>query len=316
MCRNVAAILFVIVATGAVAQEPTNAGIGANMRFAADSAAGFHWPYYLYVSPRALSGDSTITLLVEPNNTGTGNDSFMVHDSAAATLLSRDMWLADRLGGALLVPVFPRPYTNWQLYVQALDRDVLATDDSLLVRIDLQLLAMIDHAREFLGLMGHESDTSVFLFGFSASGQFADRFTTLHPSRVKAAAIGSPGGWPIAPLDTWDGKQLPYPVGIADIRELTGQPIDRASYQQTPVFLFLGDRDTNDAVMYEDAFSSADRDLILSLFGESPVARWSAVSAVRDSGGCACELRLYEGVGHTITRAMWEDIAHFFERHR
>lgn len=76
----------------------------------------------------------------------------------------------------MLVPVFPRPTSNWQIYTHALDRDSLITTVSGLERIDLQLLAMIDDARQRLKerdvLIGNE----VFLNGFSASGSFVNRF--------------------------------------------------------------------------------------------------------------------------------------------
>src|SRR5262249_52758998 len=68
------------------------------------------------------------------------------------------------------------------------------------------LIAMIDHARSILG---SRICPRVLMSGFSASGSFAGRFTMLHPERVLAAAIGSPGGWPLAPSDEWT-----YPVGV------------------------------------------------------------------------------------------------------
>ena len=57
-----------------------------------------------------------------------------------------------------------------------------------------------DDARGRLRAHGTPTDPRVLLQGFSASAMFANRFTVLHPQRVRAATIGSPGGWPIAPV--------------------------------------------------------------------------------------------------------------------
>ncbi len=117
-------------------------------------------------------------------------------------------------------------------------------------RVDLQLIAMIDAAREKLAAELPELPpvrSRVLMTGFSASGAFTNRFDMLHPQRVLAAAAGSPGGWPIAPVRVDQGDHLSYPVGIDDVEVLTGQPIDLAalrdvrfcSYLATPMTITL-----------------------------------------------------------------------------
>ena len=106
----------------------------------------------------------------------------------------------------ILVPVFPRPEENWRIYTHALDRDVLETDIPELRRLDLQLEAMIDDATNRLSRQSWRVNPKVLMWGFSASGMFVNRFTLLHPDRVLAVVVGSPGGWPIAPVKRWLGE--------------------------------------------------------------------------------------------------------------
>ena len=116
------------------------------------------------------------------------------------------------------MPVFPRPATDWKIYTHALDRDAMLTDKKEYARFDLQLVAMIDDARARLKKDKLKFDKSVLMTGFSASGMFANRFVFLHPDRVKAAAIGSPGGWAIAPVANYKEKTLRYPIGTGDFK--------------------------------------------------------------------------------------------------
>lgn len=277
---------------------------------------GFHWPYLLYIPIQSITDTLPLPILVLPNNTGTGNDTFDIHIEVATDLLMDFRPVANELRTPMLIPIFPRPFEHWHLYTQALNRAVMLTKIDSLARLDRQLLAMIDHARGLLQEQGRATTPDILLFGYSASGQFADRFTVLHPDRVRAAAIGSPGGWPIAPLTHYQGKLLRYPVGIGDLETLTGERFNREAYQQTPILLFMGDEDTNDAVVFEDAFGPDDKETIFHLFGHTPIARWSSVLTVHAQAGCDCRFKLYEDVGHTITPNMLEDIVAFLKSHR
>jgi len=278
----------------------------------ANPAKGFYWPYYLNIPNSARS----TTLLVQPNNTGYGDDDPAVHDEAARQQAEWSTHYAQELRSPLLVPTFPRPYTNWQVYTQALDRDTLQTTLPNLQRIDLQLIAMIDDAIEMLSGMGINADYRVFIMGFSASGMFTNRFTVLHPDRVKAAAVGSPGGWPIAPVEVWQGETLRYHVGVSDIQQLIGKPFDLGLFRTVPLFFYLGDQDTNDSVPYGDSYEQEDRELVTRLFGTTPIERWPKAQEIYDSVDCTSQFVLYPGAGHEITSRMMVDVIDFFLNNR
>jgi pimeloyl-ACP methyl ester carboxylesterase len=279
--------------------------------------AAFQWPYYLF-TPLTLEDNrifqKTIHLLVLPNNTGTTSDDLSTHDRSARDSVFPYQMVFGDLDVAILVPTFPRPETGWQAYTHALDRDTLLSDIPGLQRIDLQLEAMIDDAAERLSRQGWMVGQKVLMMGFSASGMFVNRFTVLHPERVLAAAVGSPGGWPIAPVGEWKGAALRYPIGVADVQELTGATFNRESFRRVPMLFFIGDQDGNDSVPYPDSYDDEDRMLINGLFGGTPVDRWDDAEAIYASIGADAEFRSYPGVGHTITLGEFIAIREFFAR--
>jgi dienelactone hydrolase len=215
------------------------------------------------------------------------------------------------------MPVFPRPESDWRIYTQALDRDSMFTDKKEYRRLDLQLVAMVDHARQQLDKKhGLKFDRRVLLNGFSAQGMFVNRFTFLHPDRVKAAAIGSPGGWPIAPVEKYEGKDLRYPIGIADFKKVTGKKLDLKALRKVPLFVFVGDSDDNDSVPFDDSYDQEDRDLINPLLGKTPVSRWPISEKLYKQAGLNAEFKLYPGVKHTVNEQMRNDIRAFLLKHR
>ena len=277
-----------------------------------DSRRSFRWPYYLWI-PHGVPPNTVI--LVEPNNTGGISDRENDHDGSAMSLVGWRSQFAGRLNVPLLVPAFPRPRSTWWIYTHALDVDTMTTSKEGLERIDLQLIEMIDDARERLADLRIRAGEAVLMMGFSASGQFTNRFAILHPDRILAAVAGSPGGWPLAPLATWQGETLNYNVGIADVATLLGADLDMDAVRAMPIMLFMGDSDTNDAVPFSDAYNDQQREQIYRLFGMTPVDRWPIAEVMYDTAGMNSTFVLYPGVGHWITDEMFDDIADFFAGH-
>jgi hypothetical protein len=282
---------------------------------------GFHWAYYLHIpSSIYLASDKKqkTFLMIEPNNTGQPNDDVKVHDTAARELVQRRSSFASELGVALLVPTFPRPSPMnmaTPAYIHALDKNTLITSENKLERIDLQLIAMVDDAIERLSEKGLEVEEKVLMNGFSASGMFTSRFAILHPEKVQAAAIGSPGGWPVVPVGQWQGENLSYPVGVSDITQLIDKEFDLVTFQHVPLFLYLGAEDTNDAVPGPFGYTPMQRQQINSLFGNTPVERWPIAEEIYTSVECNTRFVLYPDAGHILINEMWRDIQEFFHAH-
>lgn len=294
-------LLIVIAAAGAAAYflGPYFFNVS---RYHATPKAGFHADFYLYVSPKARDRASqglVVTLLVQPNNSGVNSDDPEVHLRDAWWMGFERQSVADELGVVLLVPAFVRPGgDDAHIYTHALDRDTFAATRDELRRPDLQLIAMIAVARVGLKQDGITLDEKFLIQGYSASGMFANRFTILHPRLVKAAAIGSPGGWPVAPVATAQGATLNYPAGVADVEVLTGEAFNAEAYSAVPQVIIMGDQDTNDSLDFRDGWDEADAAMIERLFGDTPVKRWNGAKTLYAEANADVRFELVKGVSH------------------
>ena len=290
------------------------------VRIAANPAKGFYSPYFLLI-PAQISHDtkSLLRILVEPNNSGfTSDDPEEFEKDALKRICNRWSSRATTLGVAALMPAFPRPKGSAgapDVYTHALSRAAMTTTVPTLHRPDLQLIAMIDDAVAREAKAGLRFDRRVLMFGFSASAQFTNRFVFLHPDRVRAAAYGSPGGWALAPVTSWQGTFLPYPVGIGDMKALTGKSVHLKAVAKVPQFLMLGTADTNDAVVYTDSFDEQAHKLIFEKFGATLMARWPYTEQLYAKYLPNATLKLYPGIEHKYSPETDADVMAFFGRY-
>lgn len=297
--------------------QPTPIKYADPIRIAADAKKGFDYPYFLFVPANLLDHSKQIhaRLLVVPNNTGTVSDDESVHERSALREANDWRRLATSLNVGLLVPVFPRPASNDLLYTHALGRSAMLTTDPRFAHIDRQLLRMIDDARKQQRKSNIDFDKRVFMLGFSASGMFTNRFVFMHPDRTQAAAIGSPGGWAIAPVAHWKNVPLRYPIGVADFKSVTGTKFDLHAVADVPQFLFVGDADQNDSVVYHDSYEEQDRKLVFELFGTTLMDRWKYTEEMYKKYLPLATLKIYPGAKHEYTKAMVSNIEEFFRAH-
>ncbi len=266
----------------------------------ADPGRGFEYPFLLAL-PARLAPESARALLVEPNNTGRGDDDLGAHLAAARELASRAIGadVSRELGLPLLVPVFPRPATDWERYTHALDSDTLRIDAGPMRRLDLQLLAMVAVAKARLGARGIALPEKILLTGFSASGSFVNRFTALHPERVLGVAGGGLNGILIVPRAELAGLALPYPIGIADLAERVGAAFDLETWKRVPQRYYMGAQDENDAVQYDDAYTAAEKAIVdFTLGARMQPDRWERCQALYREAGANVSFRTYAHAGH------------------
>jgi len=281
------------------------------LKIEANPAKGFYWPYYLYIPDSVWAGENGQTyLLVEPNNSPEPSDDQSYHDSLAKeTFEFHVKMIAEELKIPFLMPVFPRPWAMGakdesgygQIVTHALDRDTFLIEIEELKRIDLQLIAMIDDAREQLTQKGINVDNKVLMMGYSSAGDFTNRFAMLHPERVRAAAAGGVGGWDTVPLKEWNGIKPRYPIGVWDLKNLTGKEFDLETWKTIPLYIYVGDQDTNDPVPISDMYDPEDTRLILQNFGESITGRWRVREDMFKSVGSEARFVLYPGMAHEMT---------------
>lgn len=289
-----------------------------------DRDAGFHLPYLLY-----KPGTRTNTvrpLFVLPHNSPSASSRDELRDQvkqAARGPLFRPA-VDLRLPG--LIPAFPRLPDDGLDLVQSLALPTFRSDNYLeeiatadfpadsLRRVDEQLASMLDDARERLAADGYSLSDRIHMNGFSASGQFSSRFAFLYPDRVGSISIGGNGAYPL-PRESMDGTSLPYPLGTADYRTITGREFDRGRWTEIDQFIFVGQEDQplpgTDSTGY---YSISDRhaEKAVSVFGQNRVTeRLPVTESVYQSVGATATFRVYEGVGHTMTQDMTADYLEF-----
>jgi len=286
------------------------------MKFNAKPESGFNFDYLIFL-PKGTPLNTTTYLMVETNNSGL-NDTMKHHLKGALYAAANGVasYVARRLHLPLLVPVFPRSATHWTYYTHALDRDVLLTQEFGIERLDLQLLAMVEDARVQLSAQNYKLQQPFFMTGFSASGTFANRFSLLHPQKLKAVAAGGINAIAILPIAHINGDTLQYPLGIADVPRITGQPVDLAAFKKLPQLLYMGALDDNDAAAFDDAYSAEERAQVYNLMGKQLVPqRWAFMQKIYEQNGVGAEFRTYHHMGHGTDEKINNDLVAFFRKH-
>lgn len=285
----------------------------------AKPSKGFNYAYFLHIPPN-LDKLKDLRLLVECANTSPGSaqqffEIFAQRDVSVGIVSV----YANRLQVTALMPAFPREAYQGVKdypYMQFLNRGALLVKGDKRERVDLQLLFMIKDARQLLQHNGIQVDEKVFMTGFSSSAKFAQRFTILHPEAVMAAAAGAIAGTTTYPVAEYNGEKLNYPVGVADLKALTGTDFDAAGYKKVPQFFFMGELDTNDVTQWRDCVPEEDAQQIWRLFGKQQIPdRWATTQKVLADTAPNIKCKTLPGIGHSTNEGVINDVVEFFKSH-
>ena len=275
---------------------------------------GFNNSYILFIPKGTPKGKLTY-LLVEPNNTGKTSDSLRVHKKSAIELASTSSVgnnISTNLKIPLLVPIFPRPNSKPLVYTHALDRDVIFEKDKKLERLDLQLLAMIKNAQQLLKDNEVLIYNKIFMNGFSASATFTNRFLFIHPEKIKAAAMGGLNGELMLPLKMYKNKKFNYPLGVNDFKSTFNKECNLITYKAIPQYIYMGEKDQNDAVQFDDAYDNLERNTINTTLGNKVQERWINCQKIYKEESISVDFVTYEKVGHWTTSEVNLDVTMFF----
>lgn len=285
----------------------------------ADETAGFNFPYYLY----APGDPADAPLLVEPVNSGGASDDFQEDLNAAERTVrsGRARRIADAVGMPLLVPVFANPRSGefWNRFVQSLDTETMRIESGKFERIDRQLLAMVDDARDRLADDGVTVPPEFAMNGFSASGNFVNNFAVLHPERVTTVTAGAINGMATLPRAEAKGYTLNYQIGIADLPELIGEPFDVEAWREVDQLNYMGaeERSPNDDTLpYRDVWSEEQATIARAVYGKDMQEdRMPYSEALYEAADASARFEVYDGVGHSYNAEILDDIISFHIRH-
>lgn len=303
--RSIFLLVFTITYVVTIAQDATTDTFKSDTLLIVkkNPEKGFHHDYILFI-PKETPINKKLVLLVEPNNTGVVTDSIEVHKKYAIDLASVSSVgnnVSTELKIPLLVPIFPRPASHPLVYTHALDRDVIVDELPGLERLDLQLLEMIDDANGVLASLNIQVAPKFFMNGFSASGTFTNRFSLLHPEKIKALAIGGFNGKLMLPQNEINGIELNYPLGTNDFIELFDKDFDLDTYKTIPQFIYMGQLDDNDAVQFDDAYNEDERKIVNENIGFTVQERYLECQKIYQENEITPIFNTFENVGHWTT---------------
>ena len=201
------------------------------------SPYGYNYPYVLYVPEKVRFP----YLIVKSNSPGeAGLSASVLLQKAIAQVSNVDgslgRSLADRLGAPLLMPAFPRPFSQDQrsdVYTHSLSREAMLVVSGPLYRVDLQLIAMAEEAKTKLECCcGLKLAEKIMIVGFSASGMFANRFVFLHPGLVAGAAFGGVCGVLSFPACPAQGTQSELSARNFGLRPFYRAPIRKGGLRR------------------------------------------------------------------------------------
>jgi len=260
--------------------------------------AGFNYDYYLYLPADFTSEYLLATGISSGGAQGMGPEYY---SEWAKNVVVRGNWetrVANGLRAPLIYPAFDRPT---HVTVGCLTRGAMQLRDNRLSRVDLQFIAMIDDALAFIATeFGKKLQTKVLLAGFSMSGEFAARFTMMHPERVQAAVYGGSAFMHMLPYtrDVEKRTNLIYPIGVSDFFQITGKQFDREAYLNVPRMFVMGLLDTEDLTLYGGYYPNEMKSWIDSRLGKLET-RWNNTTRILAELG-NFEYKLYPDLGHTL----------------
>jgi len=185
----------------------------------------------------------------------------------------------------------------------------------IFLRPDLHFIDALDHFKEVLRHAGYGVEERILLTGFSSGGNWAHKFTFLHPSLIRAVAPGGTANWTM-PLREYQGERLSWPMGVSSLP--TNEPFRLELLRDVPFYVFLGADDTNDAFREVPpgsgtcGFSGEQVSLYEQLFGTTPQQKARAFVENLVRQGVSCVFREYAHTGHTLTAEMKRDVIDFF----
>ena len=258
----------------------------------ADKSKGFNFGYFIRVECEDQS--KPLQLIGEGNNCGSCDGKWKAVVKTIKDSIMRGSAVSRQIQSKIknsvsIIPCFPRPsrYVDGVLTLtHALTSQTMELKGDM-ERFDEQYLAMIEHAKQELTGRGYTTTEQVLMVGFSGSGQFARRFSFLHPEVVSGVITGG-SDVPCLPVTHCDGQELKYPLGAADYENLTGNVFDFNAYRRIPQFFYLGDKDQNDPAQeqYLECYTEEEIKTIRSVYnGNNMQERWSGMCEIIDQLG-------------------------------
>lgn len=257
-----------------------------HIRIPANETKGFNFEYVLYI-PENVSKNTRIIL--NPMNYTTDKDFTEEEGIEYLYETSKSFRQAIHFCNSstnycIIRPLIPRYYDeilDMEIYTNQLASTCfLNTINKKYLRIDNQIINMINDAKERLMVNDIIVSKKIIVEGFSAAGKFANRFTILHPEMVELCIAGGLAGTLILPLKETNNEKLIYPIGIYNIEEINENTVNQ--FRNVKQFYYYNTNDKVDsfyAINGEPYFKGIimkdEMELLYKVLGKNPIDRWN-----------------------------------------
>ena len=270
----------------------------------------FNWTYYLHV-PKGVNLDEVTRILVEPASDPDRSDNYSDHERSSKVNAQQQSGKFPKLVAAF--PNYENPPEEygeeWDGVTSYLSRYTFELEGDL-ERIDLQLLEMVDHAREMLKEeLGLETYDDIFLWGYSGTGTFTANFAKLHPDRVRAFAAGGIDNM-ILPKVSLAGYTLNYSDGINDLSEITGSNFNESAYNDVAKYFYIGELESFYSIDSDTTLGSA----LWETMDDSYLNSFERIEEIYQEENIFAQFVIYQATSHQVREDMLEDTVRFFEK--
>ena len=242
----------------------------------ANPKAGFYWDYLLYV-PKTVDKSKKTPLLFTMNDSGIFDSSADLEAATRARFgRGNEDYIAYEVGVPMVLPLVLRE--RGKIDAHDLNRAAFIVQQGPYKRLDKQVIAMLEDARKQLKKEGIQTQKKFLVAGFSSAGAFGWKLALLQPKKILAVAVGGEM-YPALPVKVFKEKKLLFPVGVGDVKEITGRNFNEKAWRRIPILLTNGAYDYNDPLAF--LFGKEDSLLILQIFGSGTVqSRWEKARAL------------------------------------
>lgn len=280
----------------------------------------FKFPFVLYIP---YNIDKNI-LIMHGNNLAYEEGNVLNISSAILETTIESGYDLVSLNMPILVPVtsnYIHPANNnmHEFFPMQASRNVVFCKDlnNTYYKIFDQINNMIYYAKEIIKNYNRIIlKDKIICHGFSSSSKFVLRYATCFPSKVSLLIAGGFGVQNIIPLSKFktENKEelnLLYPIGIYDIKEITGFEFDYENYKKMKQFYFIGENETSEN---DTAFNFRHTDLeiqeiYIQIFGKDYKQRFDKMSKlIKELGYTNIEFKKYKNYGHIATPSIKDTI--------
>ena len=269
------------------------------------SNEGYNWWSYV---PESLQKQNLSYILLEESHAQIEDYEDLTID--AALNINKYIPVAEAKQYILVTVVIPRDFDE-DYYPQGINYNSFrSSTPDFYYRPDLKVNNILSEFVANLTAAGYTVSDKMLVAGFSAGGMWANRYTLLHPERVKAAAMGQAGGWLAMPITEFNGTALNWPMGVNDLNSLTGTAYTKQEVlKEVPQYVFIGDQDTA-STYYSILYPNLEE---IKIWGMTDSNRLENQSNYLIDAGYNVNFKLYPGIAHSYTAEMLNDVKAFFD---